>query len=97
MQLDRARGDGRRASLLRHPGVVALAVAALGILAMLIVDHGPWAAPQVQPAHMAMYKTTGEAARAAGARVIQTEPKPEIEPATPGPKPGQPINPVSPP
>jgi hypothetical protein len=97
MHLDRARGDGRKVPLLHHPGVIATAVALLGILAMLIVDHGPWARPRAQPAHMAMYRTTGEAARAAGAKVISTEPKREFEPATSGPRPGQPINPVSPP
>src|SRR5207248_7408932 len=30
------------------PAIVALVVAALGVLAMLIVDHGPWTRPKVQ-------------------------------------------------
>ena len=42
---------------------------------MLIVDHGPWNKPKVQPAFMANYSSTGEAARAAGAKVMPTEPK----------------------
>lgn len=50
---------------LRHPGVIALIVAGVTIAAMLIVDHGPWSRAKTQPAHVAMYATTGEAARAA--------------------------------
>ena len=75
---------------------VALAVAIFGILAILIVDHGPWNRPQVQTAEVANYKTTGEAARAVGASVTPTAPKPELEPAAPGPKPAQPANPTTP-
>ena len=50
--------------MLGRPVVIAMAVAVLGMLAMLIVDHGPWGRPQVQTAEVANYKTTGEAARA---------------------------------
>jgi hypothetical protein len=79
-----------------HPVLVALAVAIFGVLAMLLVDHGPWSRPNVQAAEIAKYKTTGEAARAAGAQVVPTEPRPAIEPAAPGPKPAQPANPQTP-
>jgi hypothetical protein len=72
---------------LDRPVVVAVAVAIFGVLAMLIVDHGPWNRPQVQTAEVASYMTTGEAARAVGATVTPTEPKPAIEPVAPGPKP----------
>ena len=75
---------------------VALAVAIVGFLAILIVDHGPWNRPQVQTAEVANYKTTGEAARAVGASVTPTTPKPALEPAAPGPKPAQPANPLTP-
>jgi hypothetical protein len=75
---------------------VALAIAIIGILAILIVDHGPWNRPQVQTAEVATYRTTGEAARAVGASVTSTAPKPELEPAAPGPKPAQPANPTTP-
>jgi hypothetical protein len=80
----------------RHGGVpllVALAVAAAGVLGILVVDHGPWSKPKVQSAETANYSTTGEAARAAGATVMPTEPKPPIEPVPPGPKPAHPVNP----
>ena len=81
---------------LRHPGVIALIVAGLTIAAMLIVDHGPWSRAKTQPAHIAMYATTGEAARAAGAAVLPTDPKSPIEPARPGPKTSPTVNPVTP-
>ncbi|WGS18852.1 MULTISPECIES: hypothetical protein [unclassified Bradyrhizobium] len=80
----------------RHGGaplVVAVVVATLGVLGMLIVDHGPWSKPKVQPAATANHTTTGEAARSAGAKVIPTEPRAPIEPAPPGPTPVQPANP----
>lgn len=80
----------------RHGGAplaVATAVAIFGVLGMLVVDHGPWSKPKVQPAETANYSTTGEAARAAGASVIPSEPKATIEPVPPGPKPAQPANP----
>ncbi|MBR1088618.1 hypothetical protein JQ621_14195 [Bradyrhizobium manausense] len=83
-------------SALRHPGVIALIVAGLTIAAMLIVDHGPWSRAQMQPAHVAMYATTGEAAHAAGAKVLPTEPKSPIEPDRPGPKTSPTVNPVTP-
>ncbi|WP_420965181.1 hypothetical protein [Bradyrhizobium sp. B120] len=76
--------------------MIAALVAILGVLGMLMVDHGPWSKPKVQLAASANYSTTGEAARAAGAKVIPTEPKTPIEPDPPGPKPAQPANPSTP-
>ena len=78
------------------PLMVALAVAIFGVLAMLIVDHGPWARLKVQPVEVAHYKTTGAAAREAGATVTPAVPKPEIDPEAPGSKPAQPGNVVAP-
>jgi hypothetical protein len=75
------------------PLAVAMAVAAFGIGAMLLVDHGPWNKPHLRTA-LVNYGTTSAAARAAGARVTPTLPKPAIEPAAPGPKPAQPANDV---
>ena len=76
-----------------QPVWVALALAIFGILAMLAVDHGPWSRPHVQTAAVANDQTTGEAARAAGANVSPTVPKPALEPEAPGPKPAQPASP----
>lgn len=82
-----------------HPGrsggtplKVAIGVAIFGVLGMLIVDHGPWNKPKMQPASMA--SSTGEAARAAGAEVIPTEPKLRVEPEPHVPKPVHPVNPA---
>ena len=80
----------------RQPVLAAIAVAVFGMLAMLIVDHGPWTRPQLQTAEAANYKTTGEAAHAIGASVTPTASKASIEPNVPGPKPAQPANPVTP-
>ena len=81
---------------LGSPVVVAAAVAIVGVLAMLVVDHGPWSRPHVQTAEVADHKRTGEAARAAGATVTPTAPKSEVEPLVPGPKRAQPVNPGTP-
>jgi hypothetical protein len=78
-----------------QPVTVATAVAIFGVLAMLLVDHGPWSHPTPQPAQVAHYHTTGAAAHAVGAQVTPTEPKAEIEPTPPGPKPAQPADPVT--
>jgi hypothetical protein len=71
------------------PVVFALAVAVFGVLAMLIVDHGPWSKPHLQTAEMIDYPTTSAAAKAAGATVTPTAPKTQIEPIAPGPTPAQ--------
>ncbi len=76
------------------PLLIALAVAIFGVLAMLIVDHGPWSGPHVQTAEMASYQTTSEAAKAAGATVTPTAPTPPLEPTVPGPKPVHPAIPA---
>jgi hypothetical protein len=77
------------------PLKAALAVAVLGVIALLVVDHGPWSKPKVQPAFMASYSSTGEAARAVGAKVIPTEPRLQVEPEPPVPKPVHPVNPAA--
>jgi hypothetical protein len=79
----------------RGPVVYTTAIAVFGLLSMLIVDHGPWNRPHFQTAE-AHYATTSAAARAAGATVTQTLPKPAIEPVPPVPKPIQPANPATP-
>lgn len=88
---DRPKRTGSRA-----PVLAALAVAVFGLLAMLVVDHGPWSHPNVQTAEVANHKTTGSAARAVGANMTPTAPKTDLEPAAPGPKPAQPANPATP-
>jgi len=82
-------------AMMARPLAVAITVAIVGVLGMVLVDHGPWTHPQVQRADVANYKTTGEAARAVGATVTPTEPKRVIEPAVPGPKPAEPPAPYT--
>lgn len=96
MDTDRERKNVRSTSMMRQPAVIALLVAIVGIAAMLIVDHGPLSKAKVQPAQVAMYGTTGEAAQAAGATVSPTAPKSPIEPERDGPKTSPLINPVIP-
>jgi hypothetical protein len=76
------------------PLAVAIAVAVIGMLSILIVDYGPWNKPKVQPAVIAHYSTTGEAARAAGAKVMPTEPRLQVEPDPSGPMPVHPADPT---
>jgi hypothetical protein len=80
---------------IRSPLGVALAVAVFGVAGMLLVDHGPWNRPHLETAQV-NYGTTSAAAKAVGATVTPTAPKPAIEPAAPGPKPAEPANPVPP-
>ncbi len=69
--------------------VIALACAAL--LVMQVRDR--WQTPEVKTAAEAQHTTTGQAARQAGARISQTDPKPAVEPDPAGPKPAQPAHP----
>jgi hypothetical protein len=80
---------------IRGPLAVAMAIAVFGLVAMLLVDHGPWNRPHLRTA-LVNYGTTSAAAKAAGARVTPTAPKRAIEPEAPGPKPAQPANDVPP-
>jgi hypothetical protein len=78
----------------RSPVGIALAVAIFGVVAMLVVDHGPWSRPKVRTAEV--YTSTSDAARAVGATVTPTSRQPELEPVAPGPQPAQPANPATP-
>ena len=49
---------------------------------------------KVKPAFVASYSSTGEAARAIGAKVMPTEPRLQVEPEPPIPKPIHPVNPA---
>ncbi|WP_291603404.1 hypothetical protein [Bradyrhizobium sp.] len=96
MDADRERGRSPSTSMIRHPGIIALAVAVFGIGAIVVVDYGPWSRAKIQTAELAMYRTTGEAARAAGAAVTPTTPKSPIEPEQAGPNISRRVNPVIP-
>jgi hypothetical protein len=72
----------------------AIIVAAIGLVSLLLVDHGPWNRPHAAGSEK-IYATTDAAAHAVGATVTPTAPKPSLEPVAPGPKPAQPVNPAS--
>jgi hypothetical protein len=73
--------------------VVATGIAVFSLLALLLVNHGPWSRPVVKGPEVVPYSDTAAAAKAAGAKVTPTDPKPAIDPAPPGPKPVQPAAP----
>lgn len=69
-------------------------VIALVCMALLVTQvRYSWRTPEVKTAAEAQHTTTGQAAREAGARISQTEPKPAVEPTPAGPKPAQPAYP----
>jgi hypothetical protein len=69
----------------------AVALVCVGVLVMLVRDR--WHSPELKTAEEARSATTGQAAEAAGAHVLPTDPKLTVEPAPPGPKQAQPANP----
>jgi hypothetical protein len=75
------------------PVIIATVVAVMGLIGLLLVNHGPRNKPNVKNETMIQYGTTAGSAAAAGAAVTPTEKKPEIEPVTPGPKPVAPAIP----
>jgi hypothetical protein len=75
------------------PPLVVSAFAGIGLTALLLVDHGPWSKPKVQPAEFVRYSSTAAAAKAVGATVVPTPPKAPLEPTAPGPKPVHPAIP----
>jgi hypothetical protein len=62
------------------PIIIAMAAAALGLIGLLLVNHGPWTKPKVRTEAMIQQGTTAGSATAVGATVTPTEQKPEFEP-----------------
>ena len=75
------------------PIIIAMVVAVLGLIGLLLVNHGPWTKPKVRNEAMIQHGTTAGSAAAVGAAVTPTEQKLELEPALPGPKPVAPAIP----
>jgi hypothetical protein len=69
----------------------AIALVCVGALVMLVRDR--WHPPEIKSAEQARLSTTGDAARAAGARVMPTDPSLAVEPTPVGPKRAQPADP----
>ena len=70
---------------------LAIALVCAALLVMQVRDR--WNSPEIKTAAEAQHTTTGQAARQAGARISQSEPKPPLEPDPAGPKPAQPAHP----
>ncbi|HUO00273.1 MAG TPA: hypothetical protein VMU69_29050 [Bradyrhizobium sp.] len=95
--MDEQMNDAKQSTTQRHrvPMLASIAVAVFGVLAMLVVDHGPWSVPHLKTA-MVNYGNTHAAANAAGAAVTPTVPRRPIEPEAAGPKRAQPVDKVAP-
>src|ERR1700759_1094251 len=76
--------------------LTSLAIALVCGIVLFTQVRDRWNSPEVKTAAEAQYTTSGQAARAAGARISQTEPKPAVEPDPAGPKPAQPAHPDCP-
>ena len=73
--------------------LLSLAVALACIVALTLQVRDRWNSPEVKTAAEARHTTTGQAARQAGARISQSEPRPPVEPDPGAPKPAQPAHP----
>lgn len=78
-----------------QPVLIAIAVATVGIVSLLVVNHGPWNKPQIQTLEAVVYNSTASAAQAAGATVTPTAHDMALDPVAPGPKPAQPAIPAA--
>ena len=79
-----------------RPVAIAVVVAFVGLVALLVVNHGPWNKPVVKPPTTVPQGNTAAAAREVGATVTPTDPKSALEPVAPGPKPVNPAIPATP-
>ncbi|CAL77363.1 conserved hypothetical protein [Bradyrhizobium sp. ORS 278] len=80
----------------RHRIGLALASAAIALIcvsALIMLVRDRWHPPEIKSAEAARHSTTGQVARAAGARVMPTDSSLSIEPKPEGPKRAQPANP----
>jgi hypothetical protein len=75
------------------PVIIATVVAVMGLIGLLLVNHGPRNKPNVKNETMIQHGTTAGSAAAAGAAVTPTEQKPALEPVPAGPKPVAPAIP----
>ena len=73
--------------------LLSLAIAFICAVVLVMQVRDRWHTPEVKTAAEAQHTTTGQAARQAGARISQTDPKPAVEPDPAGPKPAQPADP----
>jgi hypothetical protein len=73
--------------------LISLAIAVVCAVVLVMQVRNRRNSPEVKTAAEAQHTTTGQAVRAAGARISQSEPRPALEPDLAGPKPAQPAHP----
>jgi hypothetical protein len=72
MRTDHSLKQNQSKPILDRPVLAAMAVAVFGVLAMLIVDHGPWNRPQLQTAEDANGAQAGARTESARAETRST-------------------------
>jgi hypothetical protein len=75
------------------PVITAIAVAFVCVVTLIFLVRDRWHSPEIRSTAEARLSTTGQVARAAGARVLPTDPKLGVEPKPAGPKQAQPAIP----
>jgi len=75
------------------PVMIAVVVAAVCVTTLIFLVRDRWHSPEIKPTAQARLSTTGQVARAAGAKVLPTDPKLIVEPKPAGPKQAQPAIP----
>jgi uncharacterized membrane protein YbhN (UPF0104 family) len=83
-----------RSHINRTPLVaIAAAIAFICIVVLWVQTRDRWNSPEIKSAEQAEHATTGVNVRAAGARILPTDPKLTVEPSPAEPKQVQPANP----
>jgi hypothetical protein len=83
-----------RSHINRTPLVaIAVAIAFVCIVVLWVQTRDRWNSPEIKSADQAEHATTGANVRAAGARILPTDPKLTVEPSPAEPKQVQPANP----
>jgi hypothetical protein len=70
-----------------------IGIALVCVVALIFLVRDRWHNPEIKPAEQARNSITGKVARAAGAIVLPTDPKLNVEPKPAGPKQAQPAIP----
>jgi len=77
----------------RGPIAVMIVIAVVCVVALVFLVRDRWHSPEIKSAEQARSSMTGRVAHAAGAIVLPTDPKLNVEPKPAGPKQAQPAIP----
>jgi hypothetical protein len=72
---------------------VVIAIALVCVTALIFLVRDRWHSPEIKSAEAARHSRTGQVAHAAGAIVLPTDPRLNVEPKPAGPKQAQPAIP----